>query len=57
MQKAGDGELLNSRIVHAAETYWTLNSQQADYWVHRDAGFAHFQLDTSRSGQVLSRSG
>ena len=57
MQKAGDGELLNSRIVHAAETYWTLNSQQADYWVHRDAGFAHFQFDTSRSGQVLSRSG
>ncbi len=57
MQKAGDGERLNSRIVHAAETYWTLNGQQADYLIHCNAGFAHFQFDTSRSGKVLSRSG
>ena len=44
MQQAGD--------VHADETYWTLNGDRAYYWVHCDAGFAHFQFDTSRSGQV-----
>lgn len=38
--------------VHADETYWTLNGERAYYWVHCDARFAHFQFDTSRSGQV-----
>ncbi len=38
--------------VHADETYWTLNGQRAYYWVHCDARYAHFQFDTSRSGQV-----
>ena len=38
--------------VHADETYWTLNGDRAYYWVHCDARFAHFQFDTSRSGQV-----
>ena len=38
--------------VHAAETYWTLNGQRAYSWVHCDARYAHFQFDTSRSGQV-----
>ncbi len=42
----------SDRAVHADETYWTLNGQRAYYWVHCDARFAHFQFDTSRSGQV-----
>lgn len=38
--------------VHADETYWTLNGERAYYWAHCDARYAHFQFDTSRSGQV-----
>ena len=38
--------------VHADETYWTRNGERAYYWVHCDARYAHFQFDTSRSGQV-----
>ena len=42
----------SDNAVHADETYWTLNGDRAYYWVHCDARFAHFQFDTSRSGQV-----
>lgn len=42
----------SGEAVHADETYWTLNGERAYYWVHCDARFAHFQFDTSRSGQV-----
>lgn len=42
----------SDEAVHADETYWTLNGDRAYYWVHCDASFAHFQFDTSRSGQV-----
>lgn len=42
----------SDNAVHADETYWTLNGERAYYWVHCDASFAHFQFDTSRSGQV-----
>ena len=42
----------SDEAVHADETYWTLNGERAYYWVHCDARFAHFQFDTSRSGQV-----
>ena len=42
----------SDEAVHADETYWTLNGERAYDWVHCDARFAHFQFETSRSGQV-----
>jgi transposase len=36
--------------VHADETYWTLDSHRAFYWVHCTELYVHFQFDTSRAG-------
>ena len=38
--------------VHADETYWTVNTHRAFYWVHCTESYVHFQFDMSRAGEV-----
>ena len=38
--------------VHADETYWTLDTHRAFYWVHCTEAYVHFQFDKSRAGKV-----
>jgi transposase len=38
--------------VHADETYWTVDTQRAFFWVHCTEQYVHFQFDMSRAGAV-----
>jgi hypothetical protein len=38
--------------VHADETYWTVDTHRAFYWIHCTEAYAHFQFDMSRAGEV-----
>jgi transposase len=54
---AGDvaKKLRACEVVHADETYWTINGQRAFAWFHGNEHLAHFSICGTRSGKISRR--